>query len=204
MNLLCIDSSARENSVTRLLTRTFIEAWQVQHPHGEVTELDLTDRALPPVTEEWSRAIAIAPTDLTAEQQQILANSDELISFLYQAAEIVIGAPMYNFTISAPLKAWIDQIVRPGKTVQYGPDGPKGLLTGKRVTVLTSRGGSYTNSSTRAHLDYQEPYLRAVLSFIGLTDVTFIHAENQLRRDQAERSRQSAIEAIRNSLSLAG
>ena len=60
MNLLCIDSSARENSVTRLLTRTFIEAWQVQHPHGEVTELDLTDRALPPVTEEWSRAIAIA------------------------------------------------------------------------------------------------------------------------------------------------
>jgi FMN-dependent NADH-azoreductase len=103
---------------------------------------------------------------------------------------------MYNFTISSLLKAWIDQIVRPGKTVIYGPGGPKGLLTGKKVVVLTARGGAYSNGSPRAAYDYQEPYLRAIFAYIGLTDVTFIHAENRQRADQAKQSREAALGQI--------
>jgi FMN-dependent NADH-azoreductase len=126
----------------------------------------------------------------------LLSLSETLTEELMAAQMIVIGAPMYNFTLSSPLKAWIDYIVRPGKTVRYGPDGAKGLVTGKRVVVLTSRGGVYSKGSPRAGYDYQEPYLRQILIYIGLTDITFIHADNQQRRDQAQQSREAALERI--------
>jgi FMN-dependent NADH-azoreductase len=107
-----------------------------------------------------------------------LSRSDQLIEELKAADTVVIGAPMYNYSISSQLKAWIDQIVRRGKTVSYGPEGPHGLLQGKKVVVVTSRGGS-----PKAAFDFQEPYLRAILGLIGLADVTFIHAEKQMSRD---------------------
>ena len=91
----------------------------------------------------------------------------------------MIGAPMYNFSIPAPLKAWIDQVVRMGKTFGYGPNGPEGLLGRKNVVGITSRGGMYEKGSTREAFDFQEPYLQHILGFIGLTDIAFIHAENQ-------------------------
>ncbi len=94
---------------------------------------------------------------------------------------------MHNFTISAPLKAWIDQVVRVGRTVLWGPNGPEGGLKGKKVAVLTSRGGAYRPGTPTAQYDFQERYLRHILGFIGLTDVTFIHAENQ----KARRSRRA-------------
>ena len=92
---------------------------------------------------------------------------------------------MYNFSISSSLKAWIDQIVRVGKTISYGPNGPQGLLAEKKVVVITSRGGAYEKGTAREAFDFQEPWLRHVLGFIGLTDVTFIHAENQAREQAA-------------------
>ena len=95
----------------------------------------------------------------------------------------MIGAPMYNFSISSPLKSWIDQVVRLGKTVSYGPNGPQGLLAGKRVVVITSRGGAYEKGTEREAFDFQEPYLRHIFAFIGLTDVAFVHAENQGKPD---------------------
>jgi FMN-dependent NADH-azoreductase len=101
---------------------------------------------------------------------------------------------MYNFTISAPLKAWIDQVVRVGRTVLFGPNGPEGILKGKKAVVITSRGGAYRAGTPTASYDYQEPYLRHILGFIGLTDVIFIHAENQKPGDLAEPSRAAAIE----------
>src|SRR5579872_7051506 len=88
---------------------------------------------------------------------------------------------MYNFAIPSALKAWIDQIVRLGKTFGYGPSGAQGLLGKKRVIVITSRGGAYQKGTPAEKFDFQEPYLRHILGFIGLTDVTFIHAENQAR-----------------------
>jgi len=142
MNLLRIDSSARRNSVSRHLTGRFAEAWQLEHPQGKVIERDLSTTHLPHITDEWVRAIHSDPATLTAEQKQVIAVSDTLVEELVQADTIVIGAPMYNFAIPAPLKAWIDQVVRVGKTVLFAEAGPKGILKGKKVYVITSRGGA--------------------------------------------------------------
>ena len=100
-----------------------------------------------------------------------------------------------NFAIPSLLKAWIDQVVRIGKTVAYGPHGPKGLLGGKKVIVITARGGAYEKGTPGEKFDFQEPYLRHIFGFIGLTDVTFIHAENQLR-EGAGPSLAAAVEQI--------
>lgn len=196
MKLLQIDSSARRNSVSRLLTATFVQAWKSQIPEGEVIRRDLAATPFSPITDEWQQAAANDAGNRTESQQRLLVLSEALTDELIAAQTIVIGAPMYNYTISSLLKAWIDQIVRPGKTIQYGPEGAKGLLNAKKVFVLTARGGAYLNGTPRALYDFQEPYLRAILGFIGLTDVTFIHAENQQRPDQAEQSRQAALAQI--------
>lgn len=179
MKLLHVDSSARDSSVSRKLTARFAEEWKKNHPEGEVIYRDLSTTALPQITDDWG-ATYVDESSLTPAQRSYLSTSDNLIEELQVADTVVIGAPMYNFSISALLKAWIDQIVRKGKTVNFGPEGSRGLLKGKEVVVITSRGGSYENGSPTAALDFQEPYLRAILGFIGL-DVTFIHAEKQAR-----------------------
>jgi|SRR5580700_3393165 FMN-dependent NADH-azoreductase len=196
MKLLRIDSSARRNSVSRQLTESFVETWKTENPTGEVIERDLAKTDLPSITDEWTLAAHSDPATLTPAQQQTLSVSESLIEELLAADTIVIGAPMYNLTISAPLKAWIDQIVRIGRTVHYGPNGPNGALKGKKVVVLTSRGGAFRPGTPTAQYDHQEPYLRHILAFIGLTDVTFIHAENQKPGDLAEPSRVAALAQI--------
>jgi FMN-dependent NADH-azoreductase len=196
MKLLRIDSSARHNSVSRQLTGKFVEHWRKENPQGEVLERDLAATALPHITDEWVQAAHGDPTRLTSEQKQVLATSNYLIDELRQADEIVIGAPMYNFTISAPLKAWIDQVVRSGQTVAFRESGPEGLLKGKRVYVITSRGGGYRPGTPTERFDYQEPYLRHILAFVGLTDVIFIHTENQKPGAQAETARAATIAQI--------
>jgi FMN-dependent NADH-azoreductase len=201
MQLLRIDSSARRNSVSRQLTAHFVEAWQHEHPDGTVIERDLAATALPHITDEWVQAIHTNPESLTAEQKSVLQLSDALVNELVQADTIVIGAPMYNFAIPAPLKAWIDQVVRVGKTVLFAASGPQGVLKGKKVYIVTSRGGAFRPGTATERFDYQEPYLRHILGFIGLTDVTFIHAENQKPGAQADISKAAAIARI---LELAG
>jgi len=184
MKLLQIDSSARTSSVTRRLTTRFAEEWRKNQPDGEVIQRDLSATALPLITDEWS-ATHLDDSKLTPAQRSYLSTSDALIEELAAAETVVIGAPMYNFSIPSSLKAWIDQIVRIGKTVGYGPNGPQGLLTRKKVVVITSRGGAYEKGTAKEAFDFQEPYLRHILGFIGLTDVTFIHAENQAREEAA-------------------
>jgi FMN-dependent NADH-azoreductase len=197
MKLLRIDSSARRSSVSRHLTARFVEAWQLEHPDGTVIERDLATTALPHITDEWVQAVHSNPASLTAEQKHVLQLSDALVEELVQADTIVIGAPMYNFAIPAPLKAWIDQVVRVGKTVLFAASGPQGILKGKKAYVVTSRGGAFRPGTPTERFDYQEPYLRHILAFIGLTDVTFIHAENQKPGAQAETAKDAAIAQIR-------
>src|SRR5882757_2170596 len=182
MKLLQVDSSARASSVTRRLTAKFAEEWRKRHPDGEVIQRDLSATALPLITDDWG-ATYLEDSQLTLAQRSYLSTSDQLIEELAAADTVVIGAPMYNFTIPSLLKAWIDQVVRLGKTVGYGPNGPQGLLGRKRVVVITSRGSAYEKGTAREAFDFQEPYLRHILGFIGLTDVTFIHAENQAREE---------------------
>jgi len=140
MKLLQIDSSARAGSVTRRLTSKFAEQWKANHPAGEVIQRDLST-TLPVITDDWS-ATQIEPSKLSSAQRNYLSTSDRLIEEMQFADTIVIGAPMYNFAIPSLLKAWIDQIVRVGKTVAYGPSGRQGLLENKRVFVITARGGA--------------------------------------------------------------
>jgi FMN-dependent NADH-azoreductase len=196
MKLLRVDSSARRNSVSRQLTARFAEAWQQEHPQGEVIERDLATTTLPHITDEWVQAVHSDPATLTADQKQVLQISDALVAELVEGDTIVIGAPMYNFAIPAPLKAWIDQVVRVGKTVLFGAGAPQGVLKGKKVFVITSRGGAFRPGTPTERFDYQEPYLRHILAFIGLTDVTFIHAENQKPGVQAELAKADAITQI--------
>ena len=115
-----------------------------------------------------------------------------LIEELQAADTVVIGAPMYNFSIPSSLKAWINQIVWLGKTVGYGPEGPQGLLARKKVVVITFREAAYEKGTARGAFDFHEPYLLHILAFIGLTDVTFIHAENQ-GREEADVSFSAAV-----------
>ena len=184
MKLLQIDSSARTSSVTRQLTARFADEWKKNHPDGEVIHRNLSATMLPPITDDWT-ATHLEEAKLTGAQRLYLSTSDRLIAELQAADAIVIGAPMYNFTIPSSLKAWIDQIVRMGKTFGYGPNGPHGLLENKTVVVITARGGAYQRGTTGEKFDFQEPYLRHILAFIGLTDVTFIHAENQSKAGAA-------------------
>jgi len=180
MKLLQIDSSARSRSVTRQLTAKFVEEWKKSHPAGEVMQRDLATTMLPQITDDWD-GTRLDPSQLTPDQRNYLSTSDHLIRELQAADAIVIGAPMYNFAIPPSLKAWIDQIVRLGKTFGYGPNGARGLLGNQKVIVVTARGGAYEKGTPAEKFDFQEPYLRHIFGFIGLTDVTFIHSENQLR-----------------------
>ena len=194
MKLLRIDSSARSSSVTRQLTAKFVEEWKQNHPDGEVIQRDLATTRLPHFTDHWA-GTQLEPSQLTPAQRNYLSTSDRLIEELQAADTIVIGAPMYNFAIPSSLKAWIDQIVRMGKTIGYGPSGARGLLGKKKVIVVTARAGAYEKGTPTEKFDFQEPYLRHIFGFIGLTDVTFIHAENQ-GREAAGPSLAAAAEEI--------
>ncbi len=196
MKLLRIDSSARRSSLSRKLTQKFVETWKAQNPGGEVLERDLASTQMPFITDEWVMASYSNHASLTPVQRQTLSLSHQLIDELRAADTIVIGAPMYNFSISAPLKAWIDQVVRFGQTWTVNGSRPEGLLEGKKVVVLTSRGGACRQGTPTASFDFQEPYLRHVLGFIVLTDVTFIHAENQKPGELAAPALAAAIEQL--------
>ena len=200
MNLLKIDSSARRSSVSRQLTHTFVDVWRKENPQGLVVERDLSTATLPLITDEWTQAAFSDPAVWTAGQRNAIAASDELVAELQAADTIVIGVPMYNFAIPSNLKAWIDQIVRVGKTVVFGAQGPQGQLNGRKVVVITSRGGSYAPGTVSAQFDHHENYLRHIFGFIGLTDVTFIHAENQMKPDLAQPALAAAGEQIRQSV----
>ncbi|QNI36981.1 FMN-dependent NADH-azoreductase [Edaphobacter albus] len=174
--LLHIDSSPLESSISRELTREFVATWKQKNPDGRVIRRDLSLSPSKPIDQTWVGA-NFTPDDVrTPEQKALLAESDSLIAELEQADEILIGVAMHNFGIPSVLKLWIDQIARGGKTFAYTANGPEGLLKGKKATVLIASGGVYDAGTPAAALNFVEPYLQAVLRFIGITDVRFITA----------------------------
>jgi len=175
--LLKIDSSPMgKHSISRKLTSEFAATWQKAHPDGKVISRDLTVTKLPVVNGVWIGAAHTPEGSHSPEQQEELAVSNKLIAELQQADEYVFGVPMHNFSIPSTLKLWIDQVARAGKTFSYGADGPKGLLTGKKATVLIASGGVYEQTAMES-LNFVTPYLRAVFGFLGITDVKIIAAE---------------------------
>ena len=164
MKLLHIDSSALgANSVTRELSAAVVARWQDAVPGLAVEYRDLDAEPIPHLT---GRTLAKADP---AEA----ADAERTIQQFLDADVIVIGSPMYNFGISSTLKAWIDRIAVAGRTFRYSEAGPQGLAQGKRVIVASARGGFHTNAPS----DFQEPHLRQVFGFLGITEVEFVRAE---------------------------
>lgn len=173
-NVLIIKSSILSNfSQSNVLADFFIEQWRQEHPADVITVRDLAANPIPVLDGELVGAMRPSEQPLTPRQQEALKLSNDLIEELKSNDIIVIDAPMYNFNISTQLKNYFDLIARAGVTFRYTEKGPEGLITGKKVYVLTSRGGIHKDSPT----DLVAPYLKLFLGFIGLTDVEFIYQE---------------------------
>lgn len=198
--ILHINSSARTaGSISRELTGQFLRKWLETNPGDTIVERDLTQAPIPHLTEEMIGAFFTPAADRTPQQARIVKLSDELVDELLAADVVVIAAPMYNFSITSSLKAWIDHVCRAGRTFKYTENGPVGLIEGKKVYVFTSRGGVYSQGPGKS-MDYHETYLRAVLGFIGIKDITFVHTEGLgLGAEAAEKAvaqSRSAIEQL--------
>jgi len=177
MRLLHLDSSALgDNSVSRRLSAAFVEAWRSADPAVVVAYRDLAADPIAHLSGEILQAQRLSADQLTDRQRNERALTEALIEEFLTAEAVVIGAPMYNFSISSQLKAWIDRIVQVGRTFRYAETGPVGLAAGKRVIIISSRGGVYTTPE-RTALDFQEAYLRLVFGFVGVTDISIIRAE---------------------------
>ncbi len=196
--LLIVNSSPRSNSVSRRLTGHVAGEWIARNPGGRIVERDLAAQPLPFLTESWIQASVTPLAQRTPEQQQALALSDALIEELLAADVIVLGVPMHNFSIPASLKAWIDLITRAGKTFSYDDKGPQGLMPeGKQVLAIVSRGGSYGEGTPAFAADFQVPYLRHMLGFIGLKNITVIEADKQaFGPDAAQQSLENAVKKL--------
>ncbi|RZL40454.1 MAG: FMN-dependent NADH-azoreductase [Rubrivivax sp.] len=170
--LLVVETSPRGNaSVSRQMTRRFVTQWRATHPEGEVMHRDLADTYLPHIDAAWLTAYFTPPERQTPDMRQSLAQSDVLVAELLAADHLVIGTPVYNYNVPASLKGWIDHIVRKGLTLGF--DG-KGLVKGKKATVLIASGGSYGEGSPIRERDIATLYLRLILGVVGIADVTFV------------------------------
>jgi len=200
--LLLINSSPRgERSHTRRLAGDFAHQWSKRQAGSTVVSRDLATDPVPFVTESWIIGAFAPPEVQTPEAKEAIAVSDQLVDELLAADRYVFGVPMYNLNIPAAFKAYIDQIVRVGRTFAVGANGYEGLVKGKKAIIVTSSGGSFIEGSPYAPYNFHEPYLRAVLGFIGITDVTFVTADNQnpgLGEEVAKQSLAKAEAALKD------
>lgn len=160
-------------SQSNQLVDHFVEEWKAAHGSDELTIRDLAANPVPVLDGELVGAMRPSDTPLTPRQQEALDLSDELINEINAHDTIVIAAPMYNFNIPTQLKNYFDLIARAGVTFRYTSNGPEGLITGKKVVVISSRGGIHKDTPS----DLLTPYLKLFLGFLGMTEVKFVFAE---------------------------
>lgn len=189
MNILHIDSSILgAESASRQLSAAVVAALRAGADH-HVVYRDLDAAPLPHLNgallAQLRGAADAAISDAASEAQATLAReaalSGTLVDELLAADVVVIGAPMYNFSVPSTLKAWIDRVAQPGRTFSYGENGPKGLLGGRRVIVVSARGGAMAGTPYEAAMDHQEAYMKAVFGLLGIADVEIVRAENLAR-----------------------
>jgi FMN-dependent NADH-azoreductase len=174
-NVLVITSSALgDASVSNKLVNKAVEELRQQDPKITVTTRDVGADPIPHLT--FDSTVALGGEPANEAQAEARALSDQLVAEVKAADIIVIGAPMYNFGITSTLKAWFDRVLRAGVTFRYSETGPEGLLKGKRAIVVITRGGFYSEGPAQA-MDAQEPHLKTMLGFVGISDVTFVRAE---------------------------
>ena len=196
MKLLHVDSSILgTNSVSRQLTAELVAQWRKSHPETKVEHLDL---ALNTPSHFSADALGIK-TGIQAEpteaQRRENALSEQLVSQFLASDVIVVGAPLYNFSIPTQLKAWIDRLAQIGRTFKYTDKGAVGLATGKTVIVASTRGGVYSSSEGGQAMEHQESYLKVVFGFFGITDVRIVRAEGLAMGDASKAAALSAARA---------
>lgn len=191
MKVLHLDSSfAADASASRQLSRLVVTQLTEALPAAEVRYRDLVDDAVPHLTGAiaagFRGAAGATPDAATAAEH---ARSEQLVSEFLDSEVIVIGVPMYNFSVPSQLKAWLDRIAQPGRTFRYTAEGPVGLAGGRRVIVASARGGMYSVGAASG-MDFQESYLTAFFGFLGITDVQFVRAE---RLSKGAEAREQAL-----------
>ncbi len=184
-----------KDSYSIKLGNTIVESIQEKYPDNTLEELNLVDIEIPHLNPDVLRTFFIPGDQLTTAEKESIRFSDEVVKQLLAADIIVIGAPLYNFTIPTSLKAWIDHITRAGITFGYGENGPVGMVTGKKVYVAMSSGGVFSEGPGKAN-DFVAPYLKAFLGFLGMTDLTVFRAEGLKVPGIKEYAWERAIESI--------
>jgi FMN-dependent NADH-azoreductase len=193
--LLVVETSPRGDlSISRQMTRRFVEDWRAAYPSGEIVQRDLAETNLQFVTPEWLEAYFTPPAQHSPAMGNTLQLSDDLVTELLAADHIVIATPVYNYNVPASLKAWVDHIVRKGRTLGF--DG-RGLVSGKRATVLLASGGIYAEGSPIRDRDIATAYLRLILNVIGITDVTFVSGGGAKVVDLGERTMDAFLSGLR-------
>ncbi|MCD0487608.1 NAD(P)H-dependent oxidoreductase [Pedobacter sp. MC2016-14] len=193
LHLISSIQGAASNSVK--LGHKVIEGIQKKYPGSTLEELNLVEMEIPHLNSAVLRTFFIPGDQLTAEEQLSIRLSNELVQQLLAADIIVIGAPLYNFTIHTALKSWIDHITRAGITFGYGESGPVGLVKGKKVYIAMSSGGVFSEGPAAAY-DFVVPYLQSFLGFLGMTDVTVFRAEGVKMPGIMEKAMEKAIGSI--------
>ncbi|BBF87204.1 FMN-dependent NADH-azoreductase [Aquitalea magnusonii] len=197
MKLLHLDSSILgQNSVSRQLTAAVVDVVRQKHAAVHVSYRDLASQPIAHLSGEIIGANFTAEADWTQTQRQESALSNALIEEFLASDVLVIGAPMYNFSIPSQLKSWVDRVAAAGRTFKYTENGPQGLAGGKKVVIVSSRGGVYSTEQGQL-MDFQEDYLRTVLGFLGITDIAFIRAEAV---NMGEDKRATAIHAAKEAI----
>lgn len=178
--LLHLDASPRgARSHSRRLGQEFLAAWRAAHPQGQVIVRDVGHEPPPFVTEAWVEGAFAPVADHSPAAREAITVSNRYVDELLAADQLVITTPIYNLSLPAALKAWIDQIVRMGRTVTMHNGGFEGLAKNKRALVIVTSGSDFRPTSPGGAYNFLEPYLRAVLGFIGITDVQFVYAHSQ-------------------------
>lgn len=178
-HLLHIDASPRgERSISRTLAKEFICDWKTTHPNDTITYRDIGRYPVPLVSEAWIAGAFSPPDQQSPESAEAMQISNELVDEFLAADRYVFSIPMYNFSIPANFKAYLDQIVRVGRTFAADESGYKGLVHNRRMTIITAQGGAYPEGSPTHAYDLQTPYLKLIFGFIGITDIDFVHADS--------------------------
>lgn len=197
-SILHIDSSPRgDRSRSRQLAKEFVAAWQVLHPEDTIIYRDLRESPIPHVTEEWIAADYTPLEKRPPKMAHILQFSDQLVDELLAADRCVFSVPMYNFSIPSSFKAYIDYVVRVGRTFAVIDGQFKGLVVKKKIVFITARGDEYGAGSRHEGWDAQEPALRFAFQFIGVTDIQFIHANGL---DLGDKARQRGLSKAKSEI----
>ncbi|MGK9120395.1 FMN-dependent NADH-azoreductase [Olivibacter jilunii] len=193
LNIISSPRGEQSNSIK--LANAVIDRLREKEPASFVKVKDLTRNPFPHLEEVHLNAFFTPAEKHTDENRAAIQHSNEAIQEIMDADILVIGAPMYNFGISSTLKAWIDHITRAGITFKYTPEGPVGLITGKKAYVAVTTGGIYSSGDYKP-FDFVTPYLKMALGFIGITDVTFIRGEGFAVSVVQETALDTAIDSI--------